>query len=66
MSDARAEVVVCDKDGFPHDRDDHVELDLTVPEKCRRPRFVHSADVCPDPYCRICKDETGEVRHGWD
>ena len=22
--------------------------------------------LCPDPYCRICKDESGEVRDGLD
>jgi hypothetical protein len=22
--------------------------------------------LCPDPYCRICKDATGEIRDGLD
>jgi hypothetical protein len=22
--------------------------------------------ICPDPYCRVCKDEDGEIRYGWD
>ena len=22
--------------------------------------------ICPDPYCRICKDETGEIRDRLD
>lgn len=26
----------------------------------------HGNIICPDPYCRVCKDETGEVRDGWD
>lgn len=30
---------------------------------CKNPhRFV----LCPDPYCRICRDADGEIRTGWD
>lgn len=30
---------------------------------CKEP---HLFVLCPDPYCRICRDETGEIRIGWD
>lgn len=30
---------------------------------CKDPhRFV----LCPDPYCRVCRDQDGEIRDGWE
>lgn len=33
--------------------------DLDVPEPVAAGR--HELDLCPDPYCRICKDRDGEA-----
>jgi len=39
-----------------------MDLDETAPEA---DEFGEVHQACPDPYCRYCKDITGEVRHGF-